>query len=113
MQLNKKLMSLSKVMAVIIIIVVLVIAGAAGYYAYTLSIKPSPTKTTIGPPNPNELVDMATAESPAPFDSLDPATGFYVEDLPVFSAVYQSLITYNGSSVSVLVPDLAKSWTSV
>ena len=107
-----KRMSISKTVAAVIIIIVIVIAGAGAYFAYTSTIKPTQSQT-IGPPNPNQLVDMATAESPAPFDSLDPATGFFVEDLPLFANVYQPLVAYNGSSTNVLVPDLAQSWTSI
>ena len=45
-----------------------------------------------------------------PYDSLDPATGFFVTD-GYFANVFQGLDQYNGSSATQVVPSLASSWT--
>ena len=52
-----------------------------------------------------------TAETAAP-DHLDPASGFFATDVPIFDALYQELVEYNGGSNNV-VPVLAKSITNV
>jgi len=45
-------------------------------------------------------------------DELDPATGFGIDDEPLFTALYQELVEFNGSSNNV-VPVLAKTITNV
>jgi ABC-type transport system substrate-binding protein len=52
-----------------------------------------------------------TAETIAP-EELDPATAFFTSNGPIFSAVYQTLVEYNGSSTQ-LVPVLASHYTNV
>jgi len=52
-----------------------------------------------------------TAQTAAP-DHLDPASGFFATDVPIFDALYQELVEYNGASNNV-VPVLAKSVTNV
>jgi len=113
---NKR--SISTVLAAAIVIVVIIIAGVGAYAYYMSTIKPTPTPTptpttktiTISPPNPNELVDLGTFGQIYAPDSLDPATGFYVVDEVVFTNVYQGLLTFNGSSLTQLVPVLAQSY---
>lgn len=65
---------------------------------------------SITPPantNTSQLVD----ESPTgPYDSLDPAYGFFTVD-GFFANVFQGLVAYNGSSSLQVVPSLASSWT--
>jgi len=113
---NKR--SISTVLAAAIVIVVIIIAGVGAYAYYMSTIKPTPTPTptpttktiTISPPNPNELVDLGTFGQIYAPDALDPATGFYVVDEVVFTNVYQGLLTFNGSSLTQLVPVLAQSY---
>ena len=52
-----------------------------------------------------------TAETIAP-EELDPATAFFTSNGPIFSAVYQTLVEYNGSSTQ-LVPVLASHYTNI
>ncbi|MGC8632017.1 MAG: hypothetical protein ACP5T2_06365, partial [Thermoprotei archaeon] len=106
---NKK--SVSKTLIAAIIVIVVVIAGAAGYVYYRNITSSSQVKTVvIAPSSPNTLIDIGTMGQIYSPDALDPATGFYVVDEPVFLAVYQGLVGYNGSSITQLVPVLAKSW---
>ncbi|MFQ1021674.1 hypothetical protein PRZ02_07040, partial [Thermoproteati archaeon 3817-70] len=93
-----------------VIVIVIVVIGAVGYVAYQHYYVPSKpvakvtTKTvTISPPNPNTLVDLGSMGQIYSPDALDPATGFYVVDEPFFTAVYQGLVTFNGSSLTQLV----------
>ncbi|MCL4343854.1 MAG: ABC transporter substrate-binding protein [Thaumarchaeota archaeon] len=110
--------SISTVLAAAIVIVVIIIAGVGAYAYYMSTVKPTkvtppPTTTktiTISPPNPNELIDLGTFGQLYAPDALDPATGFYVVDEVVFTNVYQGLLTFNGSSLTQLVPVLAQSY---
>ncbi|MCL4453676.1 MAG: ABC transporter substrate-binding protein [Candidatus Thermoplasmatota archaeon] len=52
-----------------------------------------------------------TAQTAAP-EQLDPATGFFTTNGPLFSAVFNTLVEFNGSSTSV-VPVLASNYTVV
>ncbi|MGC8601140.1 MAG: hypothetical protein ACP5LS_01770, partial [Thermoprotei archaeon] len=87
--------------------IIIVLAGAAGYAWYKLSRSGSSStsvkEVTIGPSNPNTLVDIGTGGVITTPDALDPATGFYGVDSGVFQAVYQGLVTFNGSSLTQLV----------
>jgi len=44
-------------------------------------------------------------------DNLDPAVGFTLGDGPLFAAVYQELVEFNGSNANMAIPALASSWT--
>jgi ABC-type transport system substrate-binding protein len=91
-----------------------IIVTWTGYYYNTMYYKPinitiASNKTiTLAPPNPNELVDLTDVASP---DCLDPATGFWTMDSPIFNVVYQELVTWNGSDYMHVVPMLATNWT--
>ena len=52
-----------------------------------------------------------TSQTAAP-EQLDPATGFFTTNGPLFSAVFNTLVEFNGSSTSV-VPVLASNYTVV
>jgi ABC-type transport system substrate-binding protein len=47
-----------------------------------------------------------------PPEELDPATGFFISNGPLFAATFQSLVAYNGSLTSV-VPILASHYTNI
>ena len=47
-----------------------------------------------------------------PPEGLDPATGFFISNGPLFAATFQSLVAYNGSLTSV-VPILASHYTNI
>ncbi len=47
----------------------------------------------------------------SPTGSLDPATAFFTTDGPLFTALFQGLTEFNGSSSSQVVPVLAQSYT--
>ncbi|MFG1449865.1 MAG: ABC transporter substrate-binding protein [Thermoplasmataceae archaeon] len=55
----------------------------------------------------NTLTDVADGDSLAAPDFLDPSHGFYVQDGPLFTAVYQELYELNGTNISQTVPVLA------
>ncbi len=102
----------SKTLAAIIIIVAIVAAAGAAYHFYKTGGKNSAEKEVIiSPPNPTTLVDMGNMGYISTPDALDPSTGFSVLDGPIYTAVYQPLVMYNGSSLTQLVPVLAQSWT--
>jgi len=48
--------------------------------------------------------------STSPYDSLDPATGFFPGD-GYFANVFQGLVQYNGSDSNHVVPSIARNWT--
>jgi len=67
------------------------------------------TTFTLAPPNSSVLVDVSQT---APPDALDPATGFYVQDGPLFTAVFQELVEFNGSNYLQVVPVIAQNWST-
>ncbi|WP_148224702.1 ABC transporter substrate-binding protein [Vulcanisaeta moutnovskia] len=119
---------LSRAALITLIVVIIVVIALGAYFAVTYHPKPTapsppPTTTnvtkptvtvvsnqtiTLAPPNPNELVDISVTISP---DYLDPATGFYEVDTPIFDVVYQELVIWNGSDYMHVVPMLATNWT--
>ncbi|ADB88610.1 ABC transporter substrate-binding protein [Saccharolobus islandicus] len=67
------------------------------------------TSLTISPSNSSILVDVSQV---APPDALDPATGFYVQDGPLYQAIFQELVEYNGSNYLQVVPVIAQNWST-
>ncbi|WP_409349241.1 ABC transporter substrate-binding protein [Saccharolobus sp. A20] len=67
------------------------------------------TTITIAPSNSSILVDVSQTVPP---DALDPATGFYVQDGPLFNAIFQELVEYNGSNYLQVVPVIAQNWST-
>ncbi|EZQ04897.1 peptide ABC transporter permease [Candidatus Acidianus copahuensis] len=67
------------------------------------------TTITITPPKSSELIDVSQTAAP---DALDPATGFYVQDGPLFTAVYQELVEFNGSHFTQVVPVIAQNYST-
>jgi ABC-type transport system substrate-binding protein len=74
----------------------------------TVSTTKIATQFTLQPPNRSVLVDESQTSPP---DALDPATGFVVPDEPVFFNVFQTLVEFNGSSITQLVPVVASNYT--
>jgi len=108
---NKKLLGLSKTLgAIIAIIIIVAVIGGAVYY---ISTTHHPTTVTpsvsLAPPTTDTLTDVAQT---APPDALDPATGFYVQDGPLFTAVFQELVEFNGSNYHEVVPVIAENYTT-
>ena len=68
-----------------------------------------PTAITLSPPNTSTLIDISQT---APPDALDPATGFYVQDGPLYSAVFQELVEFNGSNFNEVVPVIAQNYST-
>jgi len=123
--------AISTIATAVIVIVLIVIAGGVGIYYATMT-KSSTTTTssssstsssstsstsstsssstgtfTLNPSNSSQLID----ESPtAAYDSLDPATGFFVTD-GYFQNVFQGLVQYSSTNSTAVVPSLASSWT--
>ncbi|MDG6981092.1 MAG: hypothetical protein JRN51_08300, partial [Nitrososphaerota archaeon] len=80
-------------------------ANSSANYNYPVTSTPPTTGAgQYGPTNANQLVDESTG---APPDYLDPAAGFYSQDLPYYNAVFQNLVMYNGNSGSQLLPVIA------
>ncbi|MEM0120256.1 MAG: ABC transporter substrate-binding protein [Thermoprotei archaeon] len=69
----------------------------------------STTVFTLSPANSSVLVDDSQTSTP---DDLDPATGFYTFDQPVFTNVFQQLVEFNGSNYLEVVPALASNYTT-
>ncbi|MDP7976591.1 MAG: hypothetical protein RAK25_05565, partial [TACK group archaeon] len=102
---------LSKTLAAAIIIVAIVAAAGAAYHFYKKGNNAQEREVVISPPDPTTLVDMGNMGYISTPDALDPSTGFSILDAPIYTAVYQPLVIYNGSSLTQLVPVLAQSWT--
>ncbi|MFP3311467.1 MAG: ABC transporter substrate-binding protein, partial [Caldivirga sp.] len=68
-----------------------------------------PYTVKLTAPTPSELIDVSQVAAP---DCLDPATGFYVQDGPIFAVVFQGLVGFNGSNYMQIVPVIAKNWTT-
>lgn len=64
---------------------------------------------TIAPQNSSVLVDVSQLSPP---DALDPATGFYVQDGPLFTALFQELVEFNGSNYLQVVPVIAQNYST-
>jgi len=71
----------------------------------------SPGSDGLSPSNNSTLTDVSAADQLAAPDYMDPATGFYTQDGPLYTALYQELIELNGTSVTHVVPVLAKNYT--
>ncbi len=97
---RKNRQAISKAVGVLIVVVIIVAAAGAYFYFTHKS-----TTTTF-----NSLTDIAQTAAP---DSLDPATGFYVQDGPLFAAIYQELVEFNGSDYHQVVPVLAENFTEL
>lgn len=76
-------------------------------YFYNMMSYANHSVDGLSPSNTTYLTDVSPSPGP---DNLDPATGFFEVDTPVYSQVYQGLVGYNGSSSSY-VPVLASSVT--
>ncbi|BBG23446.1 ABC transporter substrate-binding protein [Sulfuracidifex tepidarius] len=92
--------AISKTLAIVIVLVIII--AAAGAYFFLVHKTSTPTLNT------STLTDIAQVAAP---DSLDPATGFYTQDGPLFTAVYQELVEFNGSDYHSVVPVLAQNFT--
>ncbi len=71
--------------------------------SYTTTVSGAPH----GPTSTSTLTDVADGDSLAAPDFLDPSHGFYVQDGPLYSAVYQQLYELNGSHITQTVPVIA------
>ncbi|MEM0134127.1 MAG: ABC transporter substrate-binding protein [Thermoplasmatales archaeon] len=76
-------------------------------YFYNMMSYANHSVDGLSPTNTTYLTDVSPSPGP---DNLDPATGFFEVDTPVYSQIYQGLVGYNGSSSSY-VPVLASSVT--
>ncbi|BCU67574.1 peptide ABC transporter permease [Sulfolobales archaeon HS-7] len=65
--------------------------------------------SSLGPRNSSILVDISQTVPP---DSLDPSTGFCISDSPLYNAIYQEIVEFNGSNYSDIVPVIAANWTT-
>jgi peptide/nickel transport system substrate-binding protein len=66
----------------------------------------------LKPANSSLLTDDSVTGIEGVEDSLDPAVGFTLGDGPLFAAVYQQLVEFNGSNANLAVPALASSFTA-
>ncbi len=79
---------------VLVIIVAIILIGTAFFVLYHPTEQFTDTSQTCAP------------------EQLDPATGFFVSNGPLFAAVFNGLVEFNGSSTSV-VPVLASNYSVV
>ncbi|MCI2414140.1 MAG: ABC transporter substrate-binding protein [Candidatus Aramenus sp.] len=91
-----------------VLVLLLMLAGFVVSPMFLITVNSS-AGTTVTPSNPSTLVDVSQVSPP---DALDPATGFYVQDGPLFTAVFQELVEYNGSNYLQVVPVIAQNWTT-
>lgn len=114
---------ISRVATVSIAVIIIIIIVAAGLYAVTLhpSTTSTPTTSTTATSTTNTTSSSSSGsvsvpssisvdEIPGPA-SVDPSSSFDVPGGEIMQNVYQSLIFYNGTSVSQFVGVLAKNWT--
>lgn len=76
----------------------------SGYFYNMMSYNTSYNVNGLEAPSNSNLTDVAQT---APPDALDPATGFYTQDGPLFTSIYQPLFNFNGTSVTNLVGVIA------
>lgn len=82
-------------------------SGSSYSTSYSTSSSTSTSSISYCCINDSVLVD----ESPSgPYDSLDPAYGFFTVD-GYFASVFQSLVAYNGNNSLQVVPSLASAYT--
>ncbi len=127
--------AISKLSAVIIsvIIIIVIIAGLLVYvdstsHKITSTVTTTTISTTIttvstvisttapitktiviSPPNSSELVDVYWTSPP---NGLDPAVGLFNQGGPLYTAVYQELVEYNGSNFLQVVPVIAQNYST-
>ena len=77
------------------------------YFYNMMSYNMSYSSQGITAPTNGNLTDVADGSSLAAPDFLDPSHGFFVQDGPMFSALYQQLYELNGTDYSQVVPVLA------
>ena len=77
------------------------------YFYNMMSYNMSYDSHGVKAPTTNNLTDVADGDSLAAPDFLDPSHGFFVQDGPMFSALYQQLYELNGTDYSQVVPVLA------
>lgn len=82
------------------------------YFYNMMSYNTSYNQNGIKAPSSSILTDVADGSSLAAPDYLDPSHGFFVQDGPLFSAVYQELYQLNGSNIDQIVPVLANALPS-
>ncbi|MEM3671267.1 MAG: ABC transporter substrate-binding protein [Thermoprotei archaeon] len=111
----------------IVVVVIIIIAAAAVVVSQRKTPTSSSTSTTssqssvttftsttsktiapLAPKNSSVLVDDSWTAAP---DGLDPAFGFFTQDDPVISSVFQSLVEMNGTSLTQTVPVIASGYT--
>jgi ABC-type transport system substrate-binding protein len=113
-------LSRTALIGVVVVVVIVVVVGVYFAVSYHPKVTPPPTKVTptvtvvsnttltLAPSNSSILTDLTDVASP---DCLDPATGFWTMDQPIFNVVYQELVTWNGTDYMHVVPMLATNWT--
>ena len=84
----------------VVIVVVLVVAGIGVYYVLR-------NASSCGLQSKNPLI----FDQPETPDTLDPAVTFSTPGWAAVFAAYQPLVTYNGTSYTTFVGDLAHNWT--
>ena len=79
----------------------------SGYYYNMLSYNLSYNQHGIKPVSNNTLTDVSDGGSLGAPDFLDPSHGFYSQDEPLFTAVFQELYELNGTNITQVAPVLA------
>lgn len=110
--------------AVAAIIILVIIAGVFAYLYLTrpapqvVTVTAPPTTTTPVPTTtlaPPEFVTSNTYvfETPATYQWLDPHVSYYQYDYIILQNVYETLLWYNGTSSTQVIPWLAESYQQV
>jgi peptide/nickel transport system substrate-binding protein len=109
------------------IVILIIIAGVFAYLAFTrppqVITVTSPTTITTAPTTTTTTPTLAVPdfvkantyvlESPANFQWLDPHVSYYSYDYVILQNVYETLLWYNGTSSTQVIPWLAENWTQV
>jgi ABC-type transport system substrate-binding protein len=107
---NKK--AIARTTMVLIAVIVILVAGLIGtvaYYVYIAPSTPTPTPTTPAFVTNNEVV----YESGNTFQWFDPHISYYQFDYWILQHSVETLMWYNGSSATDLIPWLAENYTAL
>lgn len=83
------------------------------YFYNMMSYNMSYDVNGVKAPSTSTLTDVADGNSLLAPDYLDPSHGFYIQDEPLFTAVFQQLYELNGSNYNQVVPVLASGMPTV
>jgi ABC-type transport system substrate-binding protein len=113
--------AISRIATIIVVVIIVIIIIGAGAYVLlsrttsTSSPTTSPTSGTSGTSSttttPVSIPSTFTYEQTQTIQFLDPDHSYYSFDFMIMQNVYETLLSYNGTSSTLVVPWLAQSYT--